>query len=83
MSVPGLSLHLFTGPASSFDGAALEFAIAFRFLDHLRNPLSTVVVGVFAVGKCICQVSAQVSVWRRCQRRNCTNDLPNDAHGGA
>ena len=59
LSVPRLPLHLLPSPTSSLDGTALEVAIALCVLDHLGDPLGTVVVGVFAVGKCVCQISGE------------------------
>ncbi len=83
LSVPGLSLHLFTSPASSLDGTALKFAITLRFLDHLCDPFSTVVIGVFAVGECICQVSVQATCQSDDMAMKLSVDLPNDTHGRA
>lgn len=49
-----LSLDLLARPSSSLDSSWLIFSIALGFFDESRDPISTVVVGIFSIREGVC-----------------------------
>ncbi len=56
-----LSFDLLSGPSCSLNGASLELTVTLSIFDERRDPVSTVVVGIVAIGESICQVSMSSS----------------------
>jgi hypothetical protein len=61
LAATDLALDLFTGPACSIDGSGLEIAVLASFLDHLGEPVGTVVLGKLAVGESVGKITNGVS----------------------
>jgi hypothetical protein len=60
-----LTLDLFAGPACRIDGSGLEFTVLASILDHLGEPLCTVVGRELSMREGISEVTEFVSVGQR------------------
>lgn len=79
LSPADLTLDLLAGPAGCLNGSGLEFAILTGVLDHLGEPICTVVGSEFSVREGISKVAEEISIIPRDQ----TINSPNNTHGGS